>query len=301
MRMEPTLAASYQFCGKIAQREARNFHFAFRLLPRARRQSMYALYAFMRHTDDLADGTGSAEEKEAALRLWQTELDAALAAEAVAWPGLLALADTVSRWGISPSLLNEVIEGVSMDVQPRPFASFDELVDYCYHVASVVGLCCIHIWGYRSDGGRAERLAEACGIALQLTNILRDVREDARNGRVYLPQDEMARFGVEPRELDADRPSRGLHDLLAFQAQRAVAYYEQARELVPLVDPVGRPVLLTIMGIYRALLDEITQRDYNVLNTRVAVPTWRKAAIALRALPQRFLRQPIVQSPTLVP
>ena len=207
VRMEPTLAASYQFCGKIARSEARNFHLAFRLLPRARRQSMYALYAFMRHTDDLADGSGSAAEKEAALRLWQTELDAALAAEPVAWPGLLALADTVSRWGISPALLNEVIEGVSMDVQPRPFASFEELVDYCYHVASVVGLCCIHIWGYRSDGGRAERLAEACGIALQLTNILRDVREDAHNGRVYLPRDEMARFGVEPRDLDADRPS----------------------------------------------------------------------------------------------
>ena len=188
-----------------------------------------------------------------------------------------------------------------MDVQPRPFASFDELADYCYHVASVVGLCCIHIWGYRSKGGRAERLAEACGIALQLTNILRDVREDARNGRIYLPQDEMARFGVEPRELDADRPSRGLHDLLVFQAQRAIAYYEQAKELVSLVDPVGRPVLLTIVGIYRALLDEIARRNYNVLNTRVAVPTWRKAAIALRALPQRFLRQPIVQSPTLVP
>jgi 15-cis-phytoene synthase len=298
--MEATLAASYLFCGKIARGEARSFYVAFRLLPRARRQSMYALYAFMRHTDDLADGAGSVAEKERALRLWRTELDAALAGEPVAWPGLLALADSVSRWGIPHPLLCAVIDGVSMDVRPRLFASFDELADYCYHVASVVGLCCIHIWGYQSDGGRAERLAEACGIALQLTNILRDVREDARNGRVYLPQDELARFGVEPHELDADRPSRGLHDLLAFEAQRAIAYYEQARGLVPLVDPVGRPVLLTIVGIYRALLDEIARRNYNVLDTRVAVPTWRKAAIALRALPQRFLRQTILHSPTLV-
>ena len=240
-------------------------------------------------------------EKERALRLWQNELDAALVAEPVAWPGLLALADTVSRWAIPPVLLGEVIEGVSMDVRPRPFASFEELADYCYHVASVVGICCIHIWGYRSDGGRAERLAEACGIALQLTNILRDVREDAQSGRVYLPYDEMARFGVEPRDLDADQPSPALHDLLAFQAERALSYYEQARELVPLVDPVGRPVLLTIVGIYRALLDEIARRDYNVLGTRVVVPTWRKAAIALRALPRRFIGQPIKTSHTLVP
>jgi len=301
VRIDPKLATSYQFCSKIAQRQARNFYFAFRLLPRPRRQSMCALYAFMRHTDDLADGSGTADEKDSALRLWRSELDAVLAGEPAAWPGLLALADTVSRWGIPPLLLHEVIDGVSMDVQPRPYASFDELADYCYHVASVVGLCCIHIWGYRSDGGKAERLAEACGIALQLTNILRDVREDARNGRVYLPQDEMARFGVDPRELDADRPSRRLRDLLAFEAERAYAYYEQARELVPLVAPVGRPVLLTIVGIYRALLDEIARRDYNVLKTRVAIPTWRKAAIALRALPQRFLGQPLTQSPTLVP
>ncbi len=301
MRMKSTIAASYRFCGKLARREARNFHLAFCLLPRARRQSMYALYAFMRHSDDLADGSGSAGEKREALRQWRFELDSALAAEPVSWPGLLALADTVCRFNIPPSLLYEVIEGVSMDVQPRTFASFDELADYCYHVASVVGICCIHIWGYRTDDGRAERLAEACGIALQLTNIVRDVREDACNGRVYVPQDEMVRFGVDRRELEGRRLSRGLHDLLAFQAQRAMAYYEQGMDLVPLIDPVGRPVLLTIVGIYRALLDEIARRNYNVMSTRVAVPAWRKAAIAFRALPQRFVRQPVVQSPTLVP
>ena len=154
-------------------------------------------------------------------------------------------------------LLHDVIDGVSMDVRPRTYASFDELSDYCYHVASVVGLCCIHIWGYQPDGGRAERLAEACGIALQLTNILRDVREDARNGRIYLPLDEMDQFGVTPQDLDADRPSRQLKELLAFQARRAYEYYDRAGGLVPLVDPIGRPVLLSIVGIYRALLDEI--------------------------------------------
>jgi phytoene synthase len=163
------------------------------------------------------------------------------------------------------------------------------LADYCYHVASVVGLCCIHILGYRSENGRAERLAEGCGIALQLTNILRDVREDAGNGRIYLPRDEMKRFGVEPGDLGASQSSRSVKELLAFEARRAYEYYDQSRELVPLVEPVGRPVLLTITGIYRGLLDEITARDFEVLSSRVTIPGWRKAAIALRALPGRFL------------
>ena len=189
--------ASYQFCAKIAQREARNFYHAFLLLPRDRRLAMCALYAFLRHTDDLADEPGTAEQKTAALEQWRGALDAALEGQALAWPGLPAVADTVSRRSIPHEYLHAVIDGVSMDMQPRGFADFGELADYCYHVASVVGLCCIHIWGYRSDGGRAERLAEGCGIALQLTNILRDIREDARNGRIYLPREEMDRFGVD--------------------------------------------------------------------------------------------------------
>jgi phytoene synthase len=249
---------------------------------------MCALYAFMRQTDDLADGALAPGEKIEALRRWRDELERALAGHDDVWPGLPALADTAATSRIAPELLHQVIDGVSMDVQPRLYASFDELADYCYHVASVVGLCCIRIWGYRSCGGRAERLAEACGLALQLTNILRDVREDARVGRIYLPQDEMNRFGVSPDELDAERPSRPLRDLLAFEAERAYQYYDLAKELVPLVDPVGRPVLLTITGIYRALLDEIARRDYNVLAARVSIPAWKKAAIAVKALPHRF-------------
>jgi phytoene synthase len=295
-----TLDLSYRYCGKVARREARNFYFAFQLLPAAGRRSMCALYAFMRHTDDLADGAGMAQEKGLALERWSHELESALDGQTARWPGSLALADTVTRAGIPRSLLHEVIEGVSMDLQPRVYANFEELARYCHHVASAVGLCCLHIWGYRSEGGKAERHAEACGIALQLTNILRDVREDARTGRIYLPQDEMVRFGVEPRELNEDRPSERLRDLMAYQARRAYGYYDQAKDLSPLVEPAGRPVLLTIVGVYRALLDEITRRDYNVLTSRVAVPSWRKASIALRALPQRFLSQDLPKTTTPV-
>jgi 15-cis-phytoene synthase len=295
--MNRSLRESYRFCAALARREARNFYYSFLLLPRSRRQSMCALYAFMRHTDDLVDEPGTAEEKARALAAWRRALDTALAGGddkdgagvADVWPGLPALADTLTRHSIPAKLLHEVIEGVSMDIQPRSFSTFAELADYCYHVASVVGLSCLHIWGYRSGGGKAERLAEHCGIALQLTNILRDVRDDARNGRIYLPREDLARFGVEPEDLAAGgRPSDRVRELLAFEGRRAYEYYEEARPLVPLVDPVGRPVLRTIIGIYRALLDEISRRDYDVLDDRIALPTYRKLAIALKAMVGRM-------------
>ena len=132
------------------------------------------------------------------------------------------MADTIARHGIPAHLLHEVIDGVSMDVEPRRYATFADLAEYCHRVASVVGICCLHVWGYRSEGGRAEKLAEKCGIALQLTNIIRDVRGDACNGRIYLPTEDLERFGVAPEDLmAAGPPSDRLRALLAFQAQRA--------------------------------------------------------------------------------
>lgn len=283
--MTGDLNASYRFCGELSRREARNFYYSFLLLPPGRRRSMCALYAFMRHTDDLADEPGPPEAKRRALETWRVDLDRALSGGGCeSWPGLPALADTVRRHGVPPRHLHEVIDGVAMDVEPRPFPTFDDLYGYCYHVASAVGLSCLHIWGFRSEGGRAEKLAEACGIALQLTNILRDVREDAQAGRIYLPQEDLARFGVSPADLTATHPSPELHDLFVFQGRRASEYYVQAAPLIRLVAPVGRPVLRAIVGIYRALLDEIARRDYNVLAGRISLPGWRKSMITLGAL-----------------
>ncbi len=176
---EANLRASDEFCRRLSRREARNFYYSFLVLPPERRRSMCALYAFMRHTDDLADEPGEVADKRAALETWRADLDRALEGQPDAWPGLPALAHAVHRHGIPPKYLHEVIDGVAMDLEPRPFPTFEDLYAYCYRVASAVGLCCLHIWGYRSEGGRAESLAESCGIALQLTNILRDVREDA--------------------------------------------------------------------------------------------------------------------------
>ncbi|HEV3163219.1 MAG TPA: phytoene/squalene synthase family protein [Isosphaeraceae bacterium] len=288
--MNASLSASYRFCGQVSRREARNFYYSFLVLPPSRRRSMCALYAFLRHTDDLADGPGSAEEKGAVLDAWRRDLNAALGGEHVEWPGLPALADTVDRHSIPHQHLHEVIEGVCMDVRPRPYPTFADLYTYCYRVASAVGLSCIHIWGYRSEGGRAEALAEACGIALQLTNILRDVREDAQAGRIYLPQEDLERFGVSADDLAAPRPNDRVRELFAFEGRRAYDYYRLAGPLAKLVEPVGRPVLGAIVGIYRALLDEIARRDYDVLAARVALPAWRKTAITLRALTWWFER-----------
>ncbi len=282
------LRESQAFCDELARREARNFYYSFLLLPIERRRAMCALYAYLRNTDDLADTPGPPAEKARDLAAWRRGLDDALNGRVEAWPGFPALADAVHRYEIPSRYLHEVIDGVEMDLDARRFETFEELRVYCHRVASVVGLSCLHLWGYQSDDGRAERLAEACGIALQLTNIIRDVREDALQGRVYLPTDELARFGVVPAELTASRPTGRVRALLEFQGARAYEFYRKAEPLVELVDPVGRPVLQAIVGIYRGLLDEIVQRDYDVMTTRVSLPAWRKILITFKAFPSRF-------------
>jgi 15-cis-phytoene synthase len=289
-----SLRASYTYCGELARREARNFYYSFLLLPPQQRRSMCALYAFLRRSDDLADGQGSECEKRQALESWRRDLDLSLAFQDLQWPGFLALSDTVHRHKIPHKYLHDLLDGVAMDVSPRVYATFNDLYGYCYHVASVVGLSCLSIWGYRQDEGRAEKLAEACGVALQLTNILRDVREDAQIGRVYLPREDLERFGVAPEELSAARLNDRMRSLFAFEAQRAYDYYDQAAPLMNYVSPVGRPVLSAIVGIYRALLDEIARRDYDVLGARVALPAWRKTAITVRSLGHWFDRPSVV-------
>jgi phytoene synthase len=295
------LRASYDFCVELSRREAKNFYYSFLVLPSDRRRSMCALYAFLRRTDDLADAPGPVERKAPALDDWRRSLDDALGGRADAWPGLPALADAVRKHDVPARYLHDVIDGVEMDLIPRPFATFDDLSLYCYRVASAVGLSCLHVWGYRSDDGKAEALAESCGIALQLTNIIRDVREDALQGRVYLPREDLDRFGIDPAELAAPRPTSRVRALLEYQGARAYDYYRKAEPLVGRVDPVGRPVLLAMVGIYRALLDEIVRRDYDVLTNRVALPGWRKLAITARSLAGRFARPPRDLEPDLEP
>ncbi len=274
------LEASYAFCEDVARSQAKNFYYSFLLLSAPQRRAMCAIYAFMRYCDDLSDAKGI-PDRAAAIARWEQDLDAALSGRLPAhtlWP---AFADAVARYRIPHQYFHDMIAGVSSDLEPRAIATFDELYRYCYHVASVVGLTIIHIFGF--DSPEALPLAEKCGIAFQITNILRDVREDADNGRVYLPAEDLERFGVGPGDLRAAPPSAELRRLLEFEAGRARAYYDESAPLVGMVDRGSRASLRALIGIYSRLLARIAAADYDVLSQRIRVPTAEKVWVLVRS------------------
>lgn len=275
-----TAAESYSFCEAVARRQAKNFYYSFLLLDRDRRRAMCAIYAFMRCCDDLSDDEGVADRRGAIAR-WRQDLEAALSGrlpEHALWP---AFTDAVTRYKIPHEYFFDMIEGVMSDLDPRRVRTFAELYDYCYHVASVVGLTIIHIFGFQSL--EALKLAEKCGIAFQLTNILRDVREDAEKDRVYLPEEDLARFGVSSEALRGPSASAALRNLLEFEARRAREYYTESAPLVGLIDPRSRRSLRALIAIYSRLLDRIVASDYDVLPRRIRVPTWEKFWILIRS------------------
>jgi phytoene synthase len=267
------LEASYAFCQRVARTRARNFYYSFLLLSREQREAMCAIYAFMRYCDDISEGEGASRE---GIERWRQDLDCALEGRFgsnLLWP---AFHDTVQRYNIPHEYFYQMIEGVSSDLQPKQLQTFDELYRYCYQVASVVGLTIIHIFGFESP--EALQLAEKCGIAFQLTNILRDVREDRENGRIYLPEEDIRKFGAD----------LGVHDerfvkLMSFEAARARAYYDESRPLIALVHKRSRPSLWALIEIYRRLLTRIEGSNFNVLKKRIRVPTWEKLSILASA------------------
>jgi len=267
------LEASYAFCQKIARTRARNFYYSFLLLAREQRAAMCAIYAFMRYCDDISEGAGASR---VAIEQWRRDLDCALQGrygENLLWP---AFHDTIQRYRIPREYFYDMIAGVSSDLQPRQIETFDELYGYCYQVASVVGLTIIHIFGFESS--EALALAEKCGIAFQLTNILRDVREDRENGRIYLPLEDIQKFGA-----DLARHNQPFVDLMGFEAQRARKYYDESRPLIALVHPRSRPSLWALIEIYRRLLARIERSNFHVLDKRIRVPTWEKLSILASA------------------
>jgi phytoene synthase len=280
-----TLSQSYHYCEALAQREAGNFYHAFRLLPRPERRAMSALYAFMRVTDDVADQPGELERKQTALKTWHRQLDLALAGQ-YTHPLHAAFHHAVQRYGIPRAYLEAAIEGVGMDLTPLRFATFGELYVYCYRVASVVGLSCIHIWGFTDE--KAKDYAEAAGIAFQLTNILRDLGEDAGRGRVYLPREDLDRFNYDEESLRRGERSPAFRELMAFEAQRARQFYDQSRRLTDLLYPAGRAVFQVMSRTYRGLLDAIVSADFAVFDRRIRLSRWRKFWWMIQALPVRF-------------
>jgi phytoene synthase len=279
------LGRSYSWCERRARQAAKNFYPAFRLLPAAQRRSMCALYAFLRLADDLADSEETLERRRLALQQLRHDLRQAFqgAVPHVLFP---ALVDTVRRWQIPTQLLEEALDGVEQDLTKCCYATFAELSHYCYLVAGTVGLCCMHIWDYHEESGREAALA--AGRALQLTNILRDIAEDTRRGRIYLPSEEMARFGVSADDLRHERYDERFQALMQFQVQRVYEQYQAAAPLTQWLPPPGRAVFQVLTGTYRALLDEIVRCRYDVFAWRVRLPRWFKVWLAVRAVPVRW-------------
>jgi phytoene synthase len=276
---------SYAWCERLARAQAGNFYHAFRLLPADQRRAMCALYAFMRIADDLTDGPEGLAEKARALEGWRRQLHAALEGD-YRHPVHAALHHTVSRYGVPREHLDDVLDGVAMDLRIDHYDTFADLYRYCYRVASAVGLACIHVWGFTDE--RAKPLAGAAGVALQLTNILRDLGEDADRGRVYLPREDLERFGY-PTELLARRVrDERFRALMRFQAERARGYYEAAEPLTGLLRPPGRAVFQLMLRTYRGLLDVIVRRDYDVFSRRARLSRLRKLWLTARALPLRW-------------
>jgi len=267
------LEASYAFCRRIARSRARNFYYSFLLLSREQKNAMCAIYAFMRYCDDISEGENASR---AAIEQWRRDLDLALEGQYAQNPLWPAFHDTVRRYAMPREYFHEMIDGVSTDLEPRHIQTFDELYRYCYQVASVVGLTIVHIFGFESP--EALKLAEKCGIAFQLTNILRDVREDLENSRVYIPAQDIAKFGANLKDRDEN-----FLRLMRFEAERARAYYQESRPLIDLVHRRSRPSLWAIIEIYRRLLDRIERSDFDVLDQRIRVPTWEKLGILASA------------------
>ena len=270
---------SYGYCTRVARGRARNFYYSFVLLSRQQRKAMCAIYAFMRQCDDLSDDPGASRT---ALEGWRKELDEALDGRFSGHPIWPAFHHTVRRFGIPREYLHEMIDGVESDLDPRRFQTFDELYHYCHQVASVVGLTVIHIFGF--DTPSALPLAEKCGVAFQLTNILRDIREDAERCRVYLPAEDLLRFGVAEEDLRAGNRTPEFLKLMQFEAARARSYYDQGQQLLDLIHPRSRPSLWALIGIYSTLLDRIVGTNYDVFKRRVRLSAFEKSRIILRAL-----------------
>jgi phytoene synthase len=275
------LAQSYSYCRRITRAAARNFYFAIFLLPRHKRDALCALYAFMRHADDISDTPGEASAKLERMAAWRATLDRALAGEYSGNPAMPAFHDAVSRYKIPSRYLHDLISGTEMDLSITSYATFEMLRGYCYRVAGTVGLCCTHVFGFHDP--HALELAEKLGIAFQLTNILRDVRADLDMNRVYLPQEDLQRFACRAEELRGP-VTPPLRELLAFETDRAWQFYEEGGELLRLIDADSRPALWALARIYSGILAEIEARGYDVFAPdKVRLSTAYKVWVMIRA------------------
>lgn len=266
-------------CSKLTRRSRSNFYYAFLFLPRPQREAMYAVYAFCRIVDDVVDLGGEREGQRAELARWRREVARCFEGTPED-PVAQRLAEAIQRFPIPRAALEEIINGVEMDLDRSAYETFEELYPYCYRVAGAVGLCCIEIFGYQDR--RAREYAVNLGVALQLTNILRDLQPDAQRGRIYLPREDLSRFRVSAEDLRLGRHTPEFVELMGFETRRARAFYRRAWDALPEVD-ARRLFAAEIMGrIYFALLQAIEAQRYRVFDGRISVPVATKLAIAFR-------------------
>ena len=310
---ESQLVVAYSVCRSIARTSAKNFYYAFLALPRAKREALCAVYAYMRRCDDISDdATLPVHDRRLKLADWLDTFHRVMQGGPSDDPVLIALADAQRRFKISIELLDQLALGTAMDLaeeteedepefargqfqraaeQGNPaqptirYQTFDDLYQYCYRVASVVGLVCIRIFGYRDP--MAEPLAERCGLAFQMTNIIRDVKEDAAMGRVYLPEEDLARFGLDPAEIVGSPDPARWRPLLALEADRAREFYRAGEELIPYISEDSQPALWVLVTIYHQLLEKIAAQQYDVFTQRISLSTWQK----LKVLGKGFLKR----------
>jgi len=296
----PQLVMAYSVCKGITRTSAKNFYYAFLVLPRRKRQALCAVYAFMRRCDDIADDpTLAPPDRRQKLDTWLDALHRAQQGEPTDDAILLALTDAQRRFAIPAGLLDELAHGTAMDVEQEEnsaqttsapgltiqYRTFQDLRLYCYRVASVVGLVCIHIFEYRDPA--AEPLAERCGLAFQLTNIIRDVKEDASMGRVYLPEEDLAKFQISGSELVTTPDPARFRPVLALEADRAREFYSSGDALIPYVAEDSQPALWVLLTIYRSLLEKIAEKQYDVFTAKISLSTSEK----LRILAKGFLKR----------
>lgn len=275
------LADAYETCRLLTRKEARNFYFAFLTLPAERRRAIYVAYAFCRYCDDSVDEEGTTDEKLARISRLRHMLTETYDGRA-GGPVFIGLADVAHRYGIPQEYFEEVLNGVESDLIKTRYADFDELRAYCYQVASVVGLICIHIFGYQG-GEVARRHAIDLGLAMQLTNICRDVREDWELGRIYLPQDEMHRYGVTEEDLAAGEVTDSFAELLQFQIDRAREYFASGRLLLSHLPRRSRACPAALGFIYGGVLNKIERSGYDVFGDRIGLSNSGKLALMAKA------------------
>jgi phytoene synthase len=278
--MSVGVEAAYRHCREVTRASATSFYHGMRLLPAPRRTAMYAIYAFARRIDDIADGPLSTDEKLAALEQARSEV-AMLDSAAPVAPLLVALADACRRYPLPRQALSDLIDGAAMDVAGTSYPSFEDLVVYCRRVGGTIGRLSLGVFGSTDKGPAAMALADDLGVAFQLTNILRDVREDLAGGRLYLPAEDLAAFGCRVEQVSITGDFAGL---VRYEAARAEEWYDRGLDLVPLLDRPSASCVTAMAGIYRRLLRRIEREPEAVLAGRLSLPGWEKGWVAARSL-----------------